>query len=110
MSEFIPNQQAINERSQGKTIQITLDIKMVYFGFVLDQTEVVVSIYGLPESSAEIQPVSDSFISIRGRDINITTYGNNYDYPNIKGQLTHYYHKNSSVQFSATEQLLGADQ
>ena len=107
--EFIPNQQAINERSQGKTIQITLDIKMVYFGFVLDQTEVLVSIYGLPESSAEIQPVSDSFISIRGRDINITTYGNNYDYPNIKGQLTHYYHKNSSVQFSATEQLLGVD-
>ena len=108
--EFVPNQQAINERSQGKTIDITLTIELGDFAFIPIEKDVVVTIYGLPESTVELFPVSDSYINVFGRDINIATFGNNYDYTDISGQLTHYYHRKSSVQFSATEQVLGVEQ
>ncbi len=109
-AEFIPNQQAINESSQGKTIEIRLKIRFNYLGFTLDEEDVVVKIYGLPESTVELLPVSDSQININGRDINIATFGNTHDYADMKGQLTHYYHRYSSIQFSATEQILGVEQ
>ena len=100
---FLPNDNAINTNSTGKTIESELKYELEEGGEVVSGQTLTITIYGTPTLSVNLSSNSDSRINIDGNTATIIPDNNTFQSPHLEGTISPLVNSNFQLELIAKE-------
>ena len=100
---FLPNDNAINTSSAGKTIVSELEYELEVGGEVVETQTLTITVHGTPTLSVSLSSNSDNRITIEGNTATIIPDDNSFQSPYVEGTISPLINSNFQLELVAKE-------